>query len=801
VKLQDFLVESWKTYKVSSSPKVLLYDFYLLSYISSLILDPGTRKDVGLTGVGYSGKFFGREGKELDEDIQYAQRQLLPYLGTKLAQALFIAVCAELRHVQDKNQPWSEFKHTKNKTFKNYIRNYNLMADKELKAFHPTRDLERPELPTNEKGYTTSYKAAKKAIKDTNGNVIDFANMAADAFTDLKWSQAYGGPKWAEIAHGYVQLRRALDNYNPQAPSPTSVSAENLIAAIDHAFDLEHNTGTVLNKVAYFDVEVEGYDWIKKALDLKRDANMYDIAKKASSDMRKLGQEVLKVAGMQDKQLKQVPAEAGIPKKVVKLQGFGKKPETNKPAFQVGDEVKVLGNSKVTGKVNQIVQSSNGLLYHLTITSSNVEFFPIGYTLYNQQSNNLEKISGKEPEPYEKHSVDDIKSIFKLACMRVTPQSMPEQGVLADKSGIFLRKIIDVDELNDKIDLEIIGVQNKGYKDLLGNVSDFVLSDVVKGCYLVKDYFQTLASMFYLVPNLTIKPNKKMSSEIVEPGMLPIGGLIKDKIGDPEFVAQIVNVNGPYKNVKVKVIAVKDKKDEHELGKSYNYSFDNIGSLFNLIEKENEDEILKGFIVDPSFKSEEETSEFKTGDYVIRKDGKNGGIVTRVHHSGNSLTYKILAANSKDKNAFSLGNSIFSYNVSIVKTSKEFLKKVFTLNIIRDKDEGDKTDVQKYIDSLTTKAKADEPVPRDDDDIEREVENIDTGYYHTGGYYMTNNRSQIVKIYKITDDFVYFTVIESKNKDAVGGYHYLPIEAFKKSVNFSFPREDVEYYKKKLDSK
>jgi hypothetical protein len=244
----------------------LLYDFYLLSYISSLILDPGTRKDVGLTGVGYSGKFFGREGKELDEDIQYAQKQLLPYLGTKLAQALFIAVCAELRHVQDKNQQWSEFKHTKNKTFKNYIRNYNLMADKELKAFHPTRDLERPELPTNQGGYTTSFKAAKKAIKDTNGNVIDFANMAADAFTDLKWSQAYGGPKWAEIARGYIQLRKALNNYNPQAPSPSSVSAENLIAAIDHAFDLEHNTGTVLNKVSYFEVEGEGYDWIKSEL-------------------------------------------------------------------------------------------------------------------------------------------------------------------------------------------------------------------------------------------------------------------------------------------------------------------------------------------------------------------------------------------------------------------------------------------------------------------------------------------------------------------------------------------------------
>lgn len=312
MKFQDYLIESWKDYKISKSPKVLLYDFYLLSYISSLILDPGTRKDVGLTGVGYSGKFFGREGKELDLDIQNAQTKLLPFLGTKLSQALFIAVTSELRHVLDRNQKWSEFKHTNNKTFRNYIRNLELMTNNELKAFHPTRNLEQPELAVESAGRKISYQAAKKAIKDTGGNVIDFARMAADAFKDLNWSPAYGGPAWAAIAEGYVDLRQALNNYNPEAPSPSSESAEKLIAAIDHAFDLEHNTGTVLNKVNYFAVD-GGYSWIKQALDDKRDSDMYVIASKASSDMRKLGQEVLKVAGMQERQLKQVPATAGIP--------------------------------------------------------------------------------------------------------------------------------------------------------------------------------------------------------------------------------------------------------------------------------------------------------------------------------------------------------------------------------------------------------------------------------------------------------------------------------------------------------
>jgi hypothetical protein len=387
VKFQDYLIESWKDYKLSNSPKVLLYDFYLLSYLSSLILDPGTRKDVGLTGVGYSGKFFGREGKELDEDIQNAQRKLLPFLGTKLSQALFIAIASELRHVLDRNQQWSKFKHTDNKTFKKYIRTLRLMTDNEIKDFHPTRNLERPELEVESKGRKVAYQAAKKAIKETGGNVIDFARMSADAFKNLSWSSAYGGKAWADIAQGYIDLRQALNNYNPEAPSPSSESAEKLIAAIDHAFDLEHNTGTVLNKVNYFDVG--GYNWIKKALDDKRDADMYSIASKASSDMRKLGHEVLKVAGIQDKQLKKVPAEAGIPTKKIKLAGF------TSSAIQVGDIVKLkgFGPKDVFAKVIKVLNNTVEGGYNVMVTSSKNPNISVGTIFYGQTDRNIEKIA------------------------------------------------------------------------------------------------------------------------------------------------------------------------------------------------------------------------------------------------------------------------------------------------------------------------------------------------------------------------------------------------------------------------
>jgi len=682
VNFKEFITESWKTYKVSNSPKVLLYDFYLLSYISSLILDPGTRKDVGLTGVGYSGKFFGREGKDLDEDIQYAQRQLLPFLGTKLSQALFIAICAELRHVEDRHQDWKEFKHVKNKTFRNYIRNYTLLNNRELQPFHSRRNLEQPELKANQKGYITSYKAAKKAIKETGGNTIDFALMAADAFRDLTWTQAYGGPKWAEISEGYVQLRRALDNYNPEAPSPTSASAENLIAAIDHAFDLEHNTGSVLNKVAYFGVKEEGasdnYRWIKNALDLKKDASMYEIAKRASSDMRKLGLEVLKVAGLQEKQMKQVSAEAGIPKKVVKLQGFGKKPETTKAAFLIGDEVEVKNVDDVKGVVISFTQTPNGILYSVKVTNSEDDLYLEG-DIYNLYGEKLTKVE--------------------------------------DKSN----------------------------------------------------------------------SNKKTSWEILNPHLLDVGSLIKDKIGEPEFVAQIINVNVPKKNVMVRVIAVKDEKDEHELGKTYNYSFENISNLFNVINKSDEDEFLKDYIVDhkqPYKPTKEKRSRNLIGNtYVLTQ-----GIVVKVLDiEGNQVLGQILAFKGNEQTGY------------VLEWPLDMFESLIELKV---KD----NEVEKYVkriknssaaEQASKAANADQPAPREDGDDP----------IYPGHYYVIKDEKFVVKVLSTTvsnieKNLTYQVVAATKkNRNYVGSIFNDNYRNFAKSVNFELSREDAANYIEKFKEK
>ena len=576
MKFQDYLIESWKDYKVSNSPKVLLYDFYLLSYLSSLILDPGTRKDVGLTGVGYSGKFFGREGKELDEDIQNAQRKLLPFLGNKLSQALFLAVCAELRHVLDRNQQWSEFKHTKNKTFRNYIRNLEFMNNKELKDFQSKRNIENPRLQVQSQGYKTSYQAAKKSIKETGGNVIDFARMAADAFEDLNWSASYGGEKWAEIAKGYVDLRQALNNYNPEAPSPSSESAERLIAAIDHAFDLEHNTGTVLNKVKYFDVK--GYNWIKTALDDKRDANMYDIAKKASSDMRKLGQEVLKVAGMQDKQMKKVPAEAGIPTKKIKLTGFTSK---NNEGESIKDPSSLPIGSLITYDHSEYV--AKVLNIKNAEKKVKVKFIAV-------KDKNDEKWLGKTHRysfNYVKEKLHIVKKQDEAILLKdyfVDPSYKPE--VTSTSSAIKIGDTVKVKNDTPKKKIKLAGVTSK------------------------KNEGKTI-------------------------GNIPIGSIITDEYN--MYVAKVLDVDNKKETVNVKYIAVKDKNDEKWLGKTHSYGFNQV-KTYVIVNKQDEANFLKDYFVDPSYRPEVTItpSELKIGDTVKVKNNDMEGTVELINNEGDN---------------------------------------------------------------------------------------------------------------------------------------------------------------------
>lgn len=269
-----FLLESWKNYTVSNNPEVLLYDFYLLSYLTTLSLSPDQK--------GFTGTLIGRDASEIRMDISKAENTLLPVLRKQLSDALFIAVCAEIRHILDRSQNWEKYRG--NVLLKSYIQNYGMSTSHKIPREMKPRG-EKPPMITQQVDYRKSYSAVMKALKDTGSTPEQFVRLCADLFKNGRWDSSYGGPKWAEIAEAWILL-----NKSPQ-------TNQQLQVAIDHAYDLQHNTGTVLNKVVNYYINGD-ITWLKKALDHKADLkNIRELMIRASSDMRKLALEAFKTAG------------------------------------------------------------------------------------------------------------------------------------------------------------------------------------------------------------------------------------------------------------------------------------------------------------------------------------------------------------------------------------------------------------------------------------------------------------------------------------------------------------------------
>jgi hypothetical protein len=388
--LSNFILnESWKTYTPSKNPKILLYDFYVLSYLSTLPLDP--------TQKGFSGSLIGRNPNEIKLDIEHAQSVLLPVLVKKLKNALFLGICAELRHIFDKPQNYSLFKD--NKLFKYYTRYYSSLTGNVPDEFKLNRDVKNPRVTAKEKAYLISYKAAMMAIKKAGSSTIAFAELARDLFKEMNWASSYGGNKWAEIADGYLLLAKAHTNNEKQI-------------AIDHAYDLQHNTGTALNKVKDFAINTN-FAWIQVALDHKRDAkSMYELLPECSSDMKKLALEAFKIANV-----KKPTSSNGIrPSDINLLNKLNDPNDVNE--FNIGDEVVYQGTGyKVYGK---IIDKKESISEDIAITTNEPE--PVSkkydYTI------SITELEGKIPsylmtdnkfvvKSYDSASSKDLKLVKK----------------------------------------------------------------------------------------------------------------------------------------------------------------------------------------------------------------------------------------------------------------------------------------------------------------------------------------------------------------------------------------------------
>lgn len=278
--LSNFLTEAAVNYKIGSgNPERMLYDFYVLSFISTINLAPEKTGTLSFGNIGFQGGFLGKSDR-VKEDIEYAQDVLLPVEKTKLIKGLFVSICAEIAHVEERNKSFAGTPLEKSKVFKYYIRNLTLMTKGLPKEFQITRVREPKAATPMRASYKISYQAATKAIKDAGSSPYEFVQLCEYAFKKMEWKPAYGGEAWANICSGY----RLLVN---------SKSKDQVTVAIDHAYDLEHNTGAALNKVKNFYITDnngnEDFTWMGKALDLKREATtMNKLIEKCSGDMKRL---------------------------------------------------------------------------------------------------------------------------------------------------------------------------------------------------------------------------------------------------------------------------------------------------------------------------------------------------------------------------------------------------------------------------------------------------------------------------------------------------------------------------------
>jgi len=256
-------------YKAPKDPEKLLYDFYFM--------------------VGY---VYGNEGKLLkevsDEDgerkafefvLQEAINDCVNNLRKHMLKALKWSLSAEFRHVFTKTSSGSWKKDLSPESFeflRLYNNKYSHISSDAYRDLNPGRKQAKiandrvaaaPDIQDSRQhggGRNATYMESYLAIVDTQKQLgysdEKFAEVLFDIYSNLHWAGSFGGSNWAKIAKAYKKLLEAN-------------TVQSKLIYIDHAYDLQHNTGSVFTKVkAYYKAGEHSLNWLASALDWKRDA-------------------------------------------------------------------------------------------------------------------------------------------------------------------------------------------------------------------------------------------------------------------------------------------------------------------------------------------------------------------------------------------------------------------------------------------------------------------------------------------------------------------------------------------------
>lgn len=297
--------EKFYDYNIPQDKKTLMYDFYVINYLEYLLTLPS--------------KSFRDLPDDIIDSVKNMAGNLYPYLKTELLDAVFFAICAEFRHFDSNSYRGENTRRIEQSDdtikdfFKNFMKYYKFhmkgVKDQEelSKVFgvrKPSTQKRPPQVEkTNEASRLLSYKAVNYALEKTGLSRRNFVEIANDAFKKMKWNSSYGGDAWSGICQGWLALNSAEKMYSQSAVAPQrdegskkpkkeTAQEITIPTAIDHIYDLQHNTDTVFNKLkAYYK---GGYGWIKDALDNKANVkSYYELLSKASGTVRTIAPKVL----------------------------------------------------------------------------------------------------------------------------------------------------------------------------------------------------------------------------------------------------------------------------------------------------------------------------------------------------------------------------------------------------------------------------------------------------------------------------------------------------------------------------
>lgn len=270
------------TYKMPTGEGAAPYvmaDFYMLNYLRTT--------DIDLLAQHKRGGAI-RAHDHMD-DLLYAEKQILPTLKKELLSSVFFALCAEIRHIFDENDGSSgqpDFDDTVGLPL-NTFKIYSFFGD-----YRENYDYSNPNTNNSERygkeqfGYFRSYEAIEITRQDHNLTRHQTVRLFEEAYSKANWNDGYGGEAWANIARGWMRLN-------------TAKTKDEIYVAIDHVYDLQHNTDSVFNKLKkYYISERGGYRWIKEALDLKASIlSMQELVPHLSGSMKKLARPFLQAIG------------------------------------------------------------------------------------------------------------------------------------------------------------------------------------------------------------------------------------------------------------------------------------------------------------------------------------------------------------------------------------------------------------------------------------------------------------------------------------------------------------------------